>query len=68
MLPRRSTMSRSASLASDWYYLGRVRTLDEIASALDALTPEAVGAFAARQPLDDLTILTLGPNALDLPA
>jgi predicted Zn-dependent peptidase len=68
IMQQESSMSRSGSLASDWYYLGRVRTLDEIASALDALTPEAVSRFAARQPLDDLTILTLGPKALSLPA
>ena len=67
IMAQESSMSRSGSLASDWFYLGRVRTLDEIASALDALTPESVGAYAAGQDLDGLTILTLGPNALDFP-
>ena len=60
-------MSRSGSLASDWFYLNRVRSLDEISSALDALTPESVGEYAARQDLDAMTILTLGPNALKFP-
>ena len=67
IMQQESSMSRSGSLASDWYYLGRVRSLDEISAALDALTPESVGDFAARQDLDDMTILTLGPNALRLP-
>ncbi|MEO6808347.1 MAG: pitrilysin family protein [Isosphaeraceae bacterium] len=68
IMQQESSMSRSGSLAADWFYLGRVRTLKEIAGALNALTPEAVSAFAARQPLDDLTIVTLGPNPLTLPA
>ncbi|WP_435019772.1 M16 family metallopeptidase [Tundrisphaera sp. TA3] len=67
VMAQESSMSRSGSLASDWYYLGRVRPLDEIAGALDALTPESVSAFAAGQKADDLTILTLGPAPLDLP-
>ena len=60
-------MSRSSALAADWYFLGRVRPLDEIAAALDALTPEAVADYARRfLNLDDLTILTLGPNPLEV--
>ncbi|MEA2630657.1 MAG: hypothetical protein QOE66_876 [Chloroflexota bacterium] len=67
IMQQESSMSRSGSLASDWFYLGRVRSLDEISAALDALTPEAVAEYAARQDLDAMTILTLGPNALVLP-
>jgi predicted Zn-dependent peptidase len=67
IMQQESSMSRSASLASDWYYLGRVRPMEEIASALDALTVESVGEFARRQAIDDLTVLTLGPKALEMP-
>ncbi len=67
IMQQESSMSRSGSLASDWYYLGRVRSLDEVSAALDALTPESVDAFAAEQPMTDMTILTLGPNALVFP-
>jgi predicted Zn-dependent peptidase len=65
IMAQESSMSRSGALASDWYFLGRVRSLDEIAGALDALTPELVSRYVARlaQP-SDLTILTLGPTAL----
>ena len=45
-------MSRSGSLASDWYFLGRVRPLEEISAALDALTPESVSRLRRR--LQDL--------------
>jgi predicted Zn-dependent peptidase len=68
IMAQESSMSRSGSLASDWYFLGRLRSIEEIAAALDALTPEAVSDYAARfQHPDDLTILTLGPAALELP-
>ncbi len=65
IMAQESSMSRSGALASDWYFLGRVRSLDEIAAALDALTPEDVSRHAADLArTDDLTILTLGPTAL----
>ena len=67
IMQQESSMSRSGSLASDWFYLGRVRSLDEISAALDALTPESVSDYAAAQDLTDMTILTLGPNALAFP-
>ena len=69
IMAQESSMSRSSALASDWYFLGRVRPLEEIARELDALTPESVSHYAARfQHQEDLTILTLGPVALRLPA
>ena len=68
IMAQESSMARSGSLASDWFYLGRVRALDEVSAALDALTPESVSAYAAGQALDEMTILTLGPNALKFPS
>lgn len=64
IMQQESSIGRSGSLASDWYLLGRVRPLEEITGAFDALTPESVGAFAAAQDVDDPTIVTLGPTAL----
>ena len=67
VMQQESSMSRAGSLASDWYHLGRVRPIGEIAAALDALTPGSVSAFAKRTDLDAMTILTLGPRPLRLP-
>jgi predicted Zn-dependent peptidase len=68
IMAQESSMSRSGALASDWYLLGRVRPLEEIAAALDALNPEDVSEYASiLVRTDDLTILTLGPNALRMP-
>jgi predicted Zn-dependent peptidase len=65
IMAQESSMSRSGALTSDWHFLGRVRPIEEIAAALDALTPEAVSDYAAGlvQP-QELTVLTLGPTAL----
>ncbi len=68
IMAQESSMRRSAALASDWFFLGRVRSIAEISAALDALTPEGVSAYAAGlgKP-SDMTILTLGSSALQLP-
>src|SRR5438132_7221578 len=42
IMQEESTSARAGSLASDWYYLGRVRTFDEIKSAIDGLTPAGI--------------------------
>ena len=67
IMAQESSMSRSNALASDWYFLGRVRPLDEISAELDALTPESVSGYAKTllKP-GELTILTLGPTPLDV--
>ncbi|WP_337174620.1 pitrilysin family protein [Paludisphaera sp.] len=67
IMAQESSMSRSSALASDWYFLGRVRPLDEISAAMDALTPESVSSYARTllKP-GELTILTLGPTPLDV--
>ncbi len=68
IMAQESSMSRSSALASDWYFLGRVRPLEEISAELDALTPRSVSDYAAEfAELHDLTILTLGPTPLRFP-
>ena len=37
IMQEESTSSRAGALASDWYYLGRVRSMDEIQQAIDAI-------------------------------
>ncbi len=66
IMQQESTSSRAGSLASDWYYLGRVRSLDEIQSAVEALTPQSIVECAKRYPAKDFTIVTLGPQALEV--
>ncbi|MCI0701359.1 MAG: insulinase family protein [Planctomycetia bacterium] len=68
IMAEESTGARAGTIASDWYYLGRIRTFDEIQSAIDALTPAAVLGYLERFPVQDVTLVTLGPEPLTLPA
>ncbi|HEY8504836.1 MAG TPA: pitrilysin family protein [Gemmataceae bacterium] len=62
-----STSARAGAIASDWYYLGRVRSLDEIQAAIDGLTPEGILEHVRRYPAKDFALVTLGPKELELP-
>jgi predicted Zn-dependent peptidase len=64
IMQQESTSSRAGSLAADWYYLGRVRTFDEIQAAINGLTPGGIVEHLRRYPAKDFTVVTLGPNRL----
>jgi predicted Zn-dependent peptidase len=66
IMAEESTSSRAGTLASDWYYLGRVRTFDEIKAAIDGLTPGGIAEHVRRYPAKDFTIVTLGPKVLEV--
>jgi len=59
-----STGARASSLASDVFRLGRARSLDEMTRAIDAVTLDALNAYASKRSLGRMTIQTLGPSAL----
>ena len=63
-----STSARAGALASDWYYLGRIRPLEEIHAAIESLTPRRIVNHVRRYPPKDFTIVTLGPKKLKLRA
>ncbi len=60
--------SRASSNAGDWWLLGRIRPLSEIAAAIDAVSLASVDAFIERYPFRPCSILTLGRHALEVPA
>ncbi len=66
IMAEESTTSRAGTLASDWYYLGRVRSFDEIKAAIDGLTPAKIVDHLKRYPAKDFTIVTLGQKALEI--
>ncbi len=68
IMQEESTSSRAGALASDWYYLGRIRPVDEIQAAIDALSPDGILAHVRKYPYRNPTIVTLGKNPLKLPA
>jgi predicted Zn-dependent peptidase len=66
IMQEESTSARAGTIASDWYYLGRVRSFDEIQSAINSLTPASIIDYLHKYPPGDYTIVTLGPKALTL--
>jgi predicted Zn-dependent peptidase len=63
-----STSARASGCVRDYYYLKRVRSLDEIENAIRGLTVEDVNDYLKRNPPRNFTIATLGPKELDIPA
>jgi len=63
-----SSSSRVGAIGSDYYILGRVRSLNEIKQRIDGVTSRSVGDFLSRHPFRDFTAVTLGPEAINIPA
>jgi predicted Zn-dependent peptidase len=61
-----STGARASAIADDLYNRGQPRTLEQIAAQIDALTLDDLNQYLAQHPPGDLTIVTIGPNALEL--
>lgn len=64
IMQEESTSARAGAIAGDWYYLGRIRTLDEIQAAIDSLTPARLIEHLKAHPPKDITLVTLGPKPL----
>lgn len=59
-----STSARAAAIASDVYIFGQPRSLADTAAEIDAVTLEQLNAFVAAHPPGDMTLVTIGPDAL----
>jgi predicted Zn-dependent peptidase len=68
VMQQESTAARASSMASDWFYLRRVRTVEEVQAAIDGLTPAKILEHLERYPVKDLTVVTLGPEPLTVPS
>jgi predicted Zn-dependent peptidase len=68
IMQEESTSARAGALASDWYYLGRIRRVEEIHDAIDGLSAAKIVEHVRRSPPRDFTIVTLGPKPLRLKA
>lgn len=66
VMRQESTGARAGSMASDWYFLGRVRPLEEVQAAVNGLTVPTVLDYVRRYPPNDVTVVTLGPAPLQV--
>lgn len=64
IMAQESSGSRAASLARNWYHLGRVVTLQEVRKEIESLTVQTVLDYVHKHPANNFSILTIGPQAL----
>jgi predicted Zn-dependent peptidase len=62
-----STGARAGAIAHDFFIRGRIRTLDEIKNAIDAVTVDHVNDYLKRNKPGPFTIVIVGPKELRLP-
>ncbi|HEV3340335.1 MAG TPA: pitrilysin family protein [Pirellulales bacterium] len=67
IMQQESTSARSALLTRDWYFLGRVRSLDEVEAIVDRLSAQQINRYLADHRPEKFTIVTLGPKPLEVP-
>lgn len=67
ILQQESSPARASNIAADWYYLGRIRTRDELGKMVDDLTCETVNRYLQENPPSDYTIVSLGSAPLAIP-
>jgi len=64
ILSSESSSSRAGAIASDYYMLGRIRSLDEIKDKIEETSVESVLGFLRNNRFKDFTIVTIGPKCL----
>jgi len=65
IMQQESTESRVSGIITDWYHLGRIRTMPEIAEKINALNKKSIDAFLAESPEPEFHIATLGPAEIE---
>ena len=64
VMQQESSRGRSGSLARNWFFLQKTRTLEEVRQKIDALTVDSILEYVHRRPAQDFTVLTIGPEEL----
>ncbi len=67
IMQQESSSARAGSIAADWYYLGRVQTLEEVRAIVEGLTCDSINSYLAAHPPDDFLVVTLGQQTLEIP-
>ncbi|MCA9080788.1 MAG: insulinase family protein [Planctomycetaceae bacterium] len=65
VMQQESTPARASSIARDWFYLGRVQTLEEIRGKIDGLQVRDLLDYLDGHPPEPITGFCVGERALD---
>ena len=66
ILQSESSSSRAGAIGSDYYILGKVRSLDEIKKNIDAITVDSVLKSLRANKFKDFTVVTIGPKPVSV--
>jgi predicted Zn-dependent peptidase len=64
IIQQESSPSRAGSIALDWYYLNRVRTMAELGQIIDNLSADSINAYMAANRPRQFTVVTVGRDKL----
>ncbi|MFQ6034273.1 MAG: M16 family metallopeptidase [Sedimentisphaerales bacterium] len=64
ILQSESSSSRAGAIGSDYYMLGRVRSLDEIKDKIEKINVDSVLNFLRDNKFRDFTVVTIGPKEI----
>jgi len=64
ILQSESSGSRAGAIGSDYYMLGRVRSLDEIKNEIEQTTVDSVLRFLQNNKFKEFTVVTIGPKEI----
>jgi predicted Zn-dependent peptidase len=67
VMQQESTAARAGAMARQWFHLGRIRTLAEDLERLDELSVESIEDWLAKNPLKEITTVSLGRDPLEVP-
>lgn len=67
VMHQESSAARSGAVVTDWHLLGRTRPLSEIDRRIRGLTTTALNRFLSENPPRSFTIVTVGPQPLEVP-
>jgi len=66
ILQSESSSSRAGAIGSDYYMLGRVRSLDEIKNKIEQTTVDSVLTFLRNNKFKEFTVVTIGPKEVTI--
>ena len=66
ILHSESSSSRAGAIASDYYILERVRSLDEIKKSIEVTSVDSVINFLQRNNFNDFIVSTIGPSSINI--
>ena len=66
ILQSESSSSRAGTIGSDYYVLGRVRSLDEIKNKIEQTSVDSVLEFLRNNKFKDFTLVTIGPKKIKI--